>query len=239
MKINVPNGTKLPEPIYKKLEAALSTAGKLVDAADALRITKIGGSIQFSYESSVPRDILTPLERAQSLSFITRYDHLPVIDEISLEYRNGRFYLGSLHPIRHALTEYRPILMNKKDSTHFQNVGATIRQKLLNEDSSKDLRIKVLHEKDGDISKQFALVLKERIKGIAEIVRTSDFDYLYNGILQHSDPRFTDRFWKEYYDGSLNYVYITHAAILEYVKDSLYWHHTILNALTFPKLGAL
>lgn len=239
MTILTPKGIKLTPDIETKLKACLEKAQQIIDAAAAKSVTVPPATVRFTYTSSAPRDILTPEERAQSLSFIIRYEHLPVIDSISLEQRKNQFYLTSIHELRYALTEYRPILMNERDSTYYNKVNATLRQKLFNKDESKDMRIIVHDEKDSDISERFAQILKERMKGIDEVLKLSDFDYLFNGILQHSDHKFTQRFWEEYYDGRLNYIYISHAAILEYIKEALRWHYVVLNYLTFPKMGPL
>jgi hypothetical protein len=90
-----------------------------------------------------------------------------------------------------------------------------------------------------DLSAKFAAILKEREKSIRKVIKLSDFDYIYNGFLQHSDSRFTARFRNEYTSGELNYVFIKNLSLLPYLKDALRWHHVILGTLTFPKLGPL
>jgi hypothetical protein len=129
--------------------------------------------------------------------------------------------------------------MNQKDSSYYDAVHKTVRQKMLNTNPNADLQIIVNHETDGDISTKFAAILKERIKSIRKVIELSDFDYIYNGFLQHSDPRFTKRFRNEYTSGELNYVFIKNLMLLLYLKEALGWHHVILGTLTFPKLGPL
>jgi len=239
MKILFPDGFQISAETQMKLQRAFANANSILEQAEKLRTTQLDGKISFKFQAAVPRDILTEYERAQSAAFFSRYEHLPELDELRFINRNGYLYLESIHEVRHAFNEYRPIFMNQSDSSYYVGVHKTVRQKLLNLDQSKDLQIIVNHETDGNISTKFAAILKEREKSIRKVIELSDFDYIYNGFLQHSDSRFTARFRNEYTSGELNYVFIKNLSLLPYLKDALRWHHVILGTLTFPKLGPL
>lgn len=229
----------LPEQIKKKLsdiEVEIRTISK---EADKIQNTTLLGKLMFEYKHGAPLDILTPFERAQSVCFITRYEHLPVLNNIDILESRGKFFVKNTPFIRHILNEYRPIIMNVKDSVYYNKIHKFCHEKLTNKDSKKGLCISVKHEDDGDVTDIFNRILAEKNSAIKYILKKCEFDYIYNGILQHSDHNYTTRFWEEYHTGKINYVFIKHAMLLGYVKDCLYWHYTILNQLTFPKLGPL
>ena len=82
--------------------------------------------------------------------------------------------------------------------------------------------------------------LAEHAKAIAEALSHLHLDYLYNGILQHSDEVFSSRFVKDYTSGELNYILWKHVHILSFIQELLApYHKLFLNFLAFPKLGPL
>jgi hypothetical protein len=239
MKLLLPSTVELSTLKKAKLHAAVEEARNIVREAEQAATTDLSGNISFEFKTSVPRDVLTEFERAQSAAFISRYEHLPELNELRFVAREGQVFLQSVAEVRHTFNEYRPMFMNEKDSSHYSRVHNTVHQKLCNPDSSLDLKISALHDTKGDVSRQFAAFLKDEVKGIRKVVQLSDFDYIYNGILQHSDQRFTERFWGDYTSGELNYLYLKNLCLLPFLKSSLRWHYTILSALTFPKFGPL
>ncbi|WP_028114878.1 hypothetical protein [Ferrimonas kyonanensis] len=225
--------------IEEKLDIVRMDVDRIVALAHAHLKTDISGGISFRYEISAPRDVLTDFERAQSICFVARFDALPTIESVNVNEVNGKFYLNNVSEIRSALNEYRSIVQNKKDSIHYQKIHKFCREKLLNADHSKDLSITVNHESRGDITQEFAKYLDESCKAIRTIINHCEFGYIYNGILQHSDHRFSSRFLEEYSSGEANYTFIKHAFILGHIRELLSWHHRLYSALTFPKLGAM
>jgi len=230
---------EIPQFLKGKLDNLQSEIDQLVELAKNTQRTNITGSVSFKYEIGAPRDILTDFERAQSVCFVTRYEGLPILNDIAVAEHRGRYYLGNIDFIKHILNEYRAIIQNTKDSVHYQKVHKFCRAKLTNRDMSKDLVITVNNEVDADITDTFTKYLDEKIKVITIVLNHTNYGYIYNGILQHSDHRFTKRFLKEYSSGEINYIFIKHAKLLGYIKDCLFWHYKLLNAITFPKLGPL
>ncbi|EPS3402237.1 hypothetical protein ACVD4U_004299, partial [Vibrio vulnificus] len=232
-------GMELPEEVKEKLDSIHSEVEEIVNLAYEKVVTEVSGKISFRYEVHGPRDVLTKFERAQSVCFVTRYDSLPIFEKISVEARDGRFYFANYLEARSVLNEYRAIIQNKNDSVHYQKIHKFCREKLLNTESSFDLCISVRNEDKVDISEVFARLLNEHYKAIKVIIKHCEFDYIYNGILQHSDHNYTERFWEEYSSGEANYIFIKHALLVGYIKDLLVKHHFLFNVLTFPKLGPL
>ncbi|HHF3133829.1 TPA: hypothetical protein ACPJ1T_004399 [Vibrio diabolicus] len=230
---------KLPMDVQKKIDSVHSEIEEIVDRAYAHISTDMDGEIRIKFSISAPRDVLTDFERAQSVCFVTRYDALPEFDNLNLEEHRGRFYFSNFGEARYVLNEFRSIIQNKKDSIHYQQIHRFCRDKLLNEDHTKDLSITVSHNERGDVTSEFLQYLNEHNKAIKSIIKHCEFDYIYNGILQHSDHRFTKRFWSEYASGEANYVFIKHALLTGHLRDLLIWHYRLFSAMTFPKLGPL
>lgn len=231
------NSKSVPSDIKKKLDATLTEADELVEEAYFFQKTRFSGKFSLRYEHSAPMDILRPFERAQSVYFVSRYEHLPILKELEIIESEGKFYLKNVAFIRHILNEYRSIIINKKDSVYYGQIHKFCYEKLQNRDPSKGLSITVNNEQQEDITETFLKILGERNKSINFIINKSEFGYIYNGILQHSDLSYTDRFWDEYYTGKLNYVFIKHAALLGCIKEFLNLHYLIVNQLTFPPNG--
>ena len=111
--------------------------------------------------------------------------------------------------------------------------------KLSNRDPEQGLSITVNEETAKDVTNIFTEMIGQKSKSIKFVLSNCDFDFIYNGILQHSDHAHTDRFLAEYNSGELNYAFFKHSAILSYIKDCLYLHYRVVNAVTFPKFGSL
>lgn len=230
---------KTPLEIESRFKKVHEEAQHILDSAFTVAKTDLPEKISFEFVSSAPRDILTDFERAQSVFFITRYEALPTITNINIVEKDGKYFLANFPYVRYVLNEYRPIILNQKDSVYFGNIHKFCRQKLSNKDHSKDLSIKVHSIQGDDITDIFMKILDEKIKVIKRIIKHCEFDYIYNGILQHSDHRFTKRFLKDYISGEINYIFVKYAQLLEAIKELLVWHYKLINILTFPKMGSL
>lgn len=230
---------KLPKDIIDKLDNMQKDAHKIIQEASSIQATKISQKVSFEYKHSAPSDILTKLERAQHVCFITRYEHLPELNTLDIIEQNGKYFVRNIPFIRHVLNEYRSIISNERDSIYYNKIHKFCHLCLKNRDPRNGLSITAYDENQQDITDRFNVILGEKNKSIRLILSKGDFRYIYNGILQHSDHVYTERFWKEYYSGKLNYVFLKHAILLNYAKECLRWHYTVLHQLTFPKLGPL
>jgi len=228
-----------PEIIKERLLKTYKETNEIIEEALALQKTKIRGKISFKYEHSAQGDVLTPSERAQSVCFITRYEHLPILNKLNIIEKDGNYFIANIGFIRHILNEYRSIIVNEKDSVYFSKIHTFCHLKLSNRDPSKGLSISVDHKEKGDITDMFLQILGEKNKAIKLIIDRCEYDYIYNGILQHSDHKYTKRFLIEYNSGRINHSFIKHSFLLGLVKELLYWHYRLLNSLTFPKMGPI
>jgi len=231
--------SQIPDALRDKFTALEEEIDQILTQAEAVQQTDISGRVSFTYESTAPRDLLTEDERAQSICFVTRYEALPVSEQLRIVAYGDRYYIGNLDYLRHVLNEYRAIVQNKRDSVYYRRIHQFCHGKLVNRNTSNDLVITAEHESEGDITSTFARYLDEQCRSIAVVLRKSEFSYVYNGVLQHSDHSYTRRFLEDYHSGRINYIFVKHAQLLGYIKECLLWHYRLLNALTFPKLGPL
>jgi hypothetical protein len=164
---------------------------KVVDEANQKMVTTIPEIIAFRYESAVlNRDILSDYERAQSVSFITRFDHFPATLETHFTVDDkGKWWIANLWDLRQALNDFRSVIQNQSDSVHYQNVHNTWYKALRQTDKSKETRVRVLDTQNHDLTDAYAKRLGERVQAIRYLIDAFDYDSLYNGFLQHSDPK--------------------------------------------------
>ena len=230
---------EIPERIQQRLIALQEEARSIIAEANCIVVRPPYKGFSFRYESSAPRDLLTEDERAQSVCFVTRYEALPTVVKLTIKEAKGSFHLANLGDLRHALNEFRPVIMNQKDSLYFGNIHKFCRQKLTNNDPTNDMMITVMNESDLNVTTEFVKFLDQQTKAIRKVISSFDFAYIYNGILQHSDHSYTKQYLDDYASGELNYVFFKHNVPLTYIKDCLHWHYRLINMLTFPTLGPL
>lgn len=237
---NIDIDKELPEQLKAKLSETEQAINTIIDIADAVQETPVPSTYQIRYQHHLHnREILDPYERAQSICFISKYEHLPILGSVDVVEKEEKVWLRNLQDIRHLLNEYRSIVYNQKDSVYYKQIHKFCHEKLTNRSPLQGLRISIYDGSGNDITDIFLKILGEKNKSIQTAIERCDFDYIYNGILQHSDQRHTDRFRKEYQSGELNYVFIKHTKILQYIKECLFFHYRILNGLTSPDPGPL
>lgn len=79
-----PAAPGLPEKIASRFRAIGAEVQKVVDEAQQKIVTEIPEKIAFRYERAVlGRDILSVYEAAQSVSFVSRFDHLPTTSKFT------------------------------------------------------------------------------------------------------------------------------------------------------------
>jgi hypothetical protein len=137
----------MPERITSRFEAITAEVQKVIDEANQKLVTKIPQRVAFRYESAVlNRDILSDYERAQSVSFVTRFDHFPddlhtriVVDD------HNNWWIANLWDLRQALNDFRSVIQNQSDSIYYQNVHNTWFQTLRQKDKSKGTMVRVFN----------------------------------------------------------------------------------------------
>ena len=229
----------IPEDISKKLADKEEQALEIIKNAEESISDFSTDNISLTYQISAPVPELTSDERACSMVFIFRYDHLPDIHELTVGEHHGRYYLNDIDNIRAAINEYRTIFWNKRDPIYYGKISNLYRAKLLNRDPSKGLSITAKNKKGHDVTMAFVEHLDFQKKAIRKIIKYSDFDYIFNGVLQHSDGRFSSRLIKDYTNGNLNYILLKNMTLARHIKTLFQGYYKVINGLSFPRMGCL
>jgi len=241
----------LPDHIQARFSDIDAEVQKLVAKARSLFVTELPGRISFRLTHSGVGDMLSVEERAQSVSFITRYDHLPEEVAIDLANDDGTWHIQNLWVLRHILNDFRPIIQNQKDSVFYQNVHNVWYRMLRRNEDRSGMRIRVYDETHGlspseletrpelEVAAVYAQYLGEHNQATRALLNEFEYGYLYNGILQHSDHRYSKRFFADYTSGELNYLFVKHVRPLGVIKTLLAPYYQLMTALVFPSLGPL
>jgi hypothetical protein len=231
--------SNLPDRIRQRLARLQTEIDQIISSAEAILTTKLPDPVQFEFVNSAPRDVLTEYERAQSISFISRFDHLPSDYTVEIVEKNGQYYISNMPYLRHALNEFRPLIQNERDSVYYQKLHGVWIAMLKLDDPAKGTTIRVFQRDRQDVTATFIRWLNERNKAITLALRPLDYGYLYNGILQHSDAAYSERFSRDYASGELNYILWKHMHILGFMREMLRAYYFVIRSLTAPRLGPL
>jgi len=106
--------------------------------------TEIPRRVAFSMTSaSTSGDLLTEYERALSVSFVTRYDHLPDDLTVHLVEHNGQWQINNFWELRHVLNDFRPIIQNQRDAVYYARVHSIWCRMLLRTDPTEGMVVRV------------------------------------------------------------------------------------------------
>ena len=231
----------IPLPIREKLERCEADAHEILEEADAL-ITDFDTSlVGLRISSSAPLPLMKWADQSRSLAFIVRFEHLPELHSFvaGRHPKTGHYYLNEIDQIRAALNEYRTIFFNQKDGIYFGAITNLYQKAFSRDDPNATMRIEALTRDDRDLSHDYLEHLKSRKNAIRTAIQRSDFDYVFNGVLQHADDRFAMQMVKDYTDGSLAYLLLKNLLVAQGLKEFLSEHYKVINALNFPKMGPL
>jgi hypothetical protein len=138
------------------------------------------------------------------------------------------------------LNDVRPIIQNQRDSTFYAHINSTLQKWLRRPDTAKGMRVQAFDEgTQNEVTLPYATHLVENTKAIAAMLGGLEYGYLYNGILQHSDPDYSRRLLNDYASGELNYILWKHVIVLGQIQYWLTPYYRVLKILNFPSLGSL
>lgn len=230
---------ELPKRIKDRIERLKIEVNEIIDGAYSILKTALPSPIQFEFVHSAPRDILMDNERAQSVSFVTRYDHLPGECRLSAIEDKERWDIENIDFLRHALNEFRPLIQNQGDSVYYTKIHKVWCGMLKLEDSTKGMTIRAFDKGRVNVTGTCICWLDEAKAAITFVLGRLDYGYLYNGILQHSDEKYSATFIKDYTSGELNYIMWKHALILDFIKDMLGRYYFIITNVSHLRPGPL
>ncbi len=212
------------------------------EARDKIEV-QIDGRLSIAIRNAaIGQDIITAEDRARFTHFVAKFQQLPEITTVDLVERNGNIFVENLEDAKHVLNEFRPIVWNQNDSIYYNRLYKSISSKLFLKDPTVGTIFSVFRNKKEDITDLYSKFLKSHRDAIRFILKSyeSDLDYLYNGVLQHSDKDFSERLANEFYSGELSYILIKNALLLGPVKQLLI-PFFYFAAILFPdfQLGSL
>jgi hypothetical protein len=231
---------RLPTHVQNRLGDLDREVQDIITNAQRNFVTEIPRRLAFNMTSALGcGDLMTPYERAQSVSFVTRYEHLADNVQVHLVETDGSWRIGNLWVLRHVLNDFRPIIQNQRDSVYYARVHSTWFQMLRRSDPSQGLVVRVIADNGDDVTGPYSKWLNENKRAISAVLNGLEFGYLYNGILQHSDADLSTRFLTDYVSGDLNYLLWKHIRVLGFIRSLLGPYHLLMSVLTFPSLGGL
>jgi hypothetical protein len=177
-------------------------------------------------------------ERAQALGFVVRYKHFRD-EDMSVRFAND-WSIENLWELRQILNDLRPIIQNQRDSTYYTKLNSTLQRRIRQTTPRDGVRYEVYDRGSGnDVSAEYATHLWETTRAIGTILGGLECDFLFNGILQHSEPRHSARLLADYASGEFNYILWKHALVVGYIQERLGAYYHVLKELNFPPLGPL
>lgn len=213
----------IPKKIIEKIESMNNELETLFANADK-NITPFKCKISFRITNSAPQDILTDEERSAFLNFVLKVKDTPNYDTPQIDTDGKKFLLGNVDLARHVINEMRPIIFNRTDATFYTKIHNTLAKMFVRENHGMGTKITVSKLENGvesDVTKEYLTFMSQSRDAIKSILAQLDFDYLYNGILQHSDSRFFKRYEEDSHNGELNYILMKHAFVITRLKGYL------------------
>ena len=110
---------------------------------------------------------------------------------------------------------------------------------LVLDDPREGTTIRVRDTQQNDVTPVFTRWLCERNNAITFVLRPLDYDYLYNGILQHSDAAYSQRFLDDYTSGELYYILWKHVHMLGFIRQMLAAYTQLISFMARPVPGPL
>src|SRR5262249_16192829 len=139
----------LPDDVRLRVQETESEIRKLIEQTSETLKTELG-PISFTYSNSAPSDVLTDEEQTQSISFVSRYQHLPSECIATVMQINGNWYIRNLDFLRHTLNDYRPIIQNESDIVYYKKVHSTWWAMLSRNDDTRGTVIRAWSPDDTD-----------------------------------------------------------------------------------------
>ncbi len=231
---------RLPQRIQDRLGQLNQDVEAIIAKAETHFETEVPRRIAFDMTStSTSGDLINEYERAQSVSFVTRYEHLPDNLKVHLVEQDSVWQIGNFWELRHVLNDFRPIIQNQKDAVYYARVHNVLCRMLLRINPAEGMVVRILADSGNDITTLYSKWLTENKRAVKSVIGSLEFPYLYNGILQHSDASVSRRYLSDYASGELNYLLWKHVRVLGFIKSMLAPYYRMMNVLTFPKLGPL
>jgi len=213
--------------LKKRVDAMLEELdGIFHEAQQAYPFPKIG-EIQFQVDHLVVSDEVRHRVRRFLLPFTIHKPFQPVVKKGFLDFLEFQNAFDAVA----TLNLWRPIIYNESDFVYYQKMHNFICQALTNDDEDKGPLVTVLRNETEDVTQNWIKLLSARRSQIQYVKRKMDFDFLYNGLLQHSDERHFSRY-DELTEGRISEILIRHAFATCFIVECLNSHTLSLQFAT-------
>jgi hypothetical protein len=227
---------RTPTVIQDRFRAMRTEADDIYDAALRCFATAVPLDPEVRITGDTSRIDLA--ERAQALGFVVRFNHFRD-EDMSVRFAND-WSIENLWELRQILNDLRPIIQNQSDSTYYTKINTTLQRRIRDTTPADGVRFEIYDRSSGnEISADYATYLWETTRAITTTLGRLECDYLFNGILQHSEPRHSARLLSDYASGEFNYILWKHALVVGQVQERLATYYDVLKELNFPPLGPL
>lgn len=221
--------------LIKRVGKIMIDINRIIDL-ELIKLPNLG-TVSFRLEHSSPNPIMTEDTRMIHMNYIMKVQALGDVEDPKFKQsEDSLFYLENINEYKHTINSYRALIYNQNDSVYYTRLCKYISNCFLKRDSM-GLKMYAFDIEGNDISNDFIQYIKSLKKYISELIRHSDLDFLYNGVLQHSDIVHTNRYNEEYRTGKLDITILKNVILLDAVKFALERIMIPINFLTFPSRG--
>jgi len=183
---------------------ALDTIGEEFSSPDLSRVS-------FEFVNNSGNNIATINEWAEITLF---FNHAKYAVAYSPDSNNSE------EKAKLLLNEMRPVLLNEKDSIHYNKIILIAKQMISGYHKTKTI-INVIDANGMYLNDEYIRTLRELAKHIKSIISKSDLDYVYNRLLQHSALEYQERYLQDFKNGLVKYILIKNAIIVSYIAGLL------------------
>lgn len=197
-------------------------------------------SVAFQFETCAPMPFPPDDIKTKFLTFLLRYKSLMSVETTAIiKDEKGKYRFQDIDTMKAAINELRTIYFNSNDPIHYTKINHEFQRMLKATDIYSEIVLRAFNESNKDISIEFANHLNSCMKALGKVIKNSDLDYLYNGVLQHADKKHFSRFTKEYLSGELNYTIFRNFQIAMNLPQFLNLHTILIRQLMDAEMGGL
>jgi hypothetical protein len=173
-------------------------------------------------ENATPRpEILEPEEIAVATRLIALHQATPFPEPTFRVADDGSVIFENLPSAVYLLNQYRPVLHNQGDPTYYTKVHNIVAKLLRHQDPRTGTLVRADGKGVGDVTAEYLNYLGRSKNGIELVLRDGEFDYLYNGVLQHADLQHSTRFAEDWYSGGMNHLILKHGLLVGLIRELL------------------
>lgn len=231
----------LPDSFKQKFNKMNQELETLLTEAEKEWTNPLAVKFRVALSSSAPKNILTEEEYACFHNFLLKFHDIPDFDKPEISYDGKEIKLLNEDLAKHIINEFRPIIFNQNDPTFYTRIHNII-YKMTTTPKELGTNLTILGENDVDLTHEYQARINQGRRVITNILNGLDLGYLYNGVLQHADSKFYERYRNDLYTGDIAYIYLKNAFALAHIKKWLKPYIWVISAFWHqgkPRIGGM